>query len=313
MRNHTLVSDTTPSSRRGLPWLVFGLAVFVGSFVLLWATGNTAVESSADEHGATPLWALTVPILVGLVLVRLVPPRVSDEPDRGVRAALRGRRPGVESALLLACLAGFVLANLAVGPPNDPEAPAGLLYPASKVLLFLAVPLLVLRMTRPAPSSDIPSVWHVATSVRAWWRWGGLVAVVVTLYLSQFSPLASPAPTADSLPPIAVLVVAMVGTFLTASVLEEVFFRVWLQTRLELMVGRWAGIVLSSLAFGVMHVASHQMLDTPALILAQVLAVQGVSGLLYGYLWSRYRNLWVIIILHTGINSLSLVPVLLAM
>ncbi|QVQ51241.1 CPBP family intramembrane metalloprotease [Spiractinospora alimapuensis] len=312
MRQHTPASDATQSSRRGLPWLVAGLALFVGAFAVLWATGNTAVESSADGYGTTPLWALTVPVLVGLVLTRLVPPHVSDEPERGIRAALRGHRLGVESALLLACLAAFILANLALGPSGDPEDPAGLLYPASKVLLFLAVPWLVLRLMRPTPTAETPDLWDIATSTREWWRWGGMVAVVVSLYLSQVSPLASPAPTAESLPPMAVLLVTMVGTFLTASVLEEVFFRVWLQTRLEFLVGRWAGIVLSSLAFGVMHVASHQALGTPALILAQVLAVQGVSGLLYGYLWSRYRNLWVIIILHTGINSLALIPALLS-
>lgn len=305
----TQTTTTTTSTNRTV--LIAGLALFVGSFALLWATGNTAVESSADEYGATPLWALTVPVLVGLVLVRLVPPRAPGELAGQVRTALAGRRAGAESVLLVACLVVFIVANLALGRDADPDSPAALLYPASKLLLFLAVPWIALRLLRPTPPAS-PSLRRIATLPGAWWRWGGVVAVAVTLYLANFTPLAPPSPTAESLPPIEVLVVSMLITFLTASVLEEVFFRVWLQTRLEHVVGPWAGIVVSSLLFGVMHVASHHALGSPPLILAQVIAVQGVSGLLYGYLWSRYRNVWLIIALHTGVNSIALLPVLFA-
>ncbi len=52
-----------------------GLLAFAAAFIALWSTGNTAVEVSAVEHGETPetpLWALTVPIIVGLV--RVLPP-----------------------------------------------------------------------------------------------------------------------------------------------------------------------------------------------------------------------------------------------
>jgi|SRR5690625_3254263 len=52
-----------------------GAGIFVAAFVVLMATGNTAVEVSADEHGAAPLWAVTLPMVGGLALVRLIPPR----------------------------------------------------------------------------------------------------------------------------------------------------------------------------------------------------------------------------------------------
>jgi uncharacterized protein len=305
-----------PGAMAGIPagrwWTAGGLLAYAAAFGVLWAAGATAVESSADEYGAHPLWKLTLPVLVGLALARLVPPRLPRPVLDEVRPALRGRPVGWEAVALLACLAAFLLLLLVTGRPTDPEDPAALLYPVGKVVLFLVVPLIALRLTRPAGPAPSPGLAGIAVRLSPAWRWGGLLAVAAALCLGTFGPLAPPPPAAQDLPSVEVLVVGMIVTFLTASVLEEVFFRVWLQTRLELLLGPWAGVVMASLAFGVMHVVSHQALGPPVLTLAQVIAVQGVAGLLYGYLWMRYRNVWLVILLHTGVNSLALAPALLA-
>jgi membrane protease YdiL (CAAX protease family) len=34
---------------------------------------------------------------------------------------------------------------------------------------------------------------------------------------------------------------------------------------------------------------------------------KGISGFAWGYLWSRYRNLWINVLLHTFVDSLPLV------
>ena len=205
----------------------------------------------------------------------------------------------------------FVGTFLVAGRPGGPEDPVALLYPLAKIVLFLLVPMAALRFLRPEVSRGSPRLGRIASRPGAAWRWGGIVAVATALYLGTFSPLAPPVPGIGDLPPLPVLLVAMVSTFLTASVLEEIFFRVWLQTRLEVLFGHWAGIVLGALAFGAMHVVTHQALGHPVLNVAQVVAVQGVAGLLYGYLWTRYRNVWLLIMLHTGVNSLGLLPALL--
>jgi membrane protease YdiL (CAAX protease family) len=96
---------------------------------------------------------------------------------------------------------------------------------------------------------------------------------------------------------------------LTASVLEEVFYRAWLQTRLEVLYGRWPAIMVSSLLFALMHSSRIDAAD-PLLGLATIIAFQGVFGLMLGYLWARYRNFWVIVFIHV-VTNLVYVPMLL--
>lgn len=100
---------------------------------------------------------------------------------------------------------------------------------------------------------------------------------------------------------------AATATALTASIGEEIFYRYWLQTRLEALLGRWPGILLASLLFGLMHVASHGAGLGWGLTVAVVIAGQGVFGIVAGYLWSRYRRLWLPILLHLSSNGLMVV------
>ena len=102
------------------------------------------------------------------------------------------------------------------------------------------------------------------------------------------------------------LVGAVVVTFLTASLLEELFFRVWLQTRLEAVLGRWAGIAVASTLFAVMH--ANRLQDNLAEGLATIIVFNGGFGLLMGYLWSRYRAVWPIFVAHAATNALPLLP-----
>ena len=102
----------------------------------------------------------------------------------------------------------------------------------------------------------------------------------------------------------------MLFTFVTASVLEEIFYRVILQTRLEALWGRWPAITASTLLFAVMHVHRYgdgRFFDITLLILVS----NGGLGLFAGYLWSRYRNVWAILLVHGAINALALLPLFL--
>lgn len=85
---------------------------------------------------------------------------------------------------------------------------------------------------------------------------------------------------------------------------EEVFYRCWLQTRLEALWGRGAGVLAASLAFALMHLGSHGADLDPVLRVSSVVAAQGTMGLVAGYLWSRYRRLWPPILLHVLVNGL---------
>ncbi|MFD0589394.1 CPBP family intramembrane glutamic endopeptidase [Paenibacillus sp. GCM10027627] len=133
------------------------------------------------------------------------------------------------------------------------------------------------------------------------WSWlGPLVVVCVWLFISYGSSYGLPyVPTGfDS----ATLVLVVLFGFLINSLLEEVFYRVWLQTRLEHLLGRWPAIALTSVLWAIWHVAI-QGTGQWNVDLAAVLSNQGITGLFLGYLWAKYRNVWVVVVIHGVMNA----------
>jgi len=115
------------------------------------------------------------------------------------------------------------------------------------------------------------------------------------------------------LPVLAVIVVV----FFAAAFTEEFFYRVLLQTRLEVLGDRWNGIAISSLLFGLLHLPSrftfvwlghtgNPVLDL-ALALSEVFAAQVPFGFFAGYLWARSRNAWINMLLHLIVDAIPLV------
>lgn len=248
---------------------------------------------SSDEFvDPVPLWVLLVPVAAAIALTRLVPPKLeATDPLAGLDPG-RVRR---ELWLLLAAAVGFplmVVALTAAGIERD------YIYVPAKVLLFLVVPLVVFRLLRSG-GERARAIRGPADRIR--WL-APIPAVAVWIYLAEFAPFAPPPVGTDDLPDAVTLAVVSLVTLLTASVLEEVFFRGWLQTRVETLLGRWPAIAVSSVLFAAMHIPSHVHAGTVGIGLATIVAAQGTFGLMQGYLWSRYRNLWAPIAIHIVVN-----------
>ncbi|MEV0731685.1 CPBP family glutamic-type intramembrane protease [Polymorphospora sp. NPDC050346] len=277
-----------------------GLLLLAAVPVVLLLSGRTDLRTSADEEaGPIPLAAVVVPVLAAMLLTRLVPPRLPGLPpiDPDQRAVYRRQAVG----LTLIALVFPVVAVVVFALPDG-----GLFYGPVKVLLLIGVSWLVLRRW-PAPS---PAAAHRALLPRRWYLFGAVPAVLAWGYLLYYSPLSGDRDMSgyEAYDP-AVLAGAAVFTFLTASVTEEIFYRVFLQTRLEVLLGRWPAIVATALLFAAMHV--HRFGDGPfGENLAVILAWNGGFGLLTGYLWARYRNVWVLIVVHGAVNSMGLLPLL---
>lgn len=270
-----------PAGRRRAV-VVAGLAVFAGAYGWLLISGSTQVVTSTDPGAPSrSLWSEAVPALVAIGLARLIPPRVTPTTPL---AAIAERRLLRESALLIGCGVLFGIGTLVAGQ--------GLLYPVVKIAFLLVLPLLAFRVLRgdgpPARAIGRPQVRLAA--------WPAALAWVV---LTQVWPFTTP--PAHQLPDPVTLAVGSLVTLLTAGVLEEVFYRGWLQTRLEALGGRWPAIVISALLFAFMHLSRVEP-DAVGVGLAGLVAFQGVFGLMQGYLWSRYRNIWVIIAIHVVVN-----------
>ncbi len=273
---------------------VAGLALIAGAPLVLLLMGRTDLATSADEDAASvPLAAVVVPYLVGLLLIRLVPPRLPsmDLAADAERAALAGQARWLIGLALLFPVIGLV-------------APQWL-YPIAKVLILLGGAWLVLRRI-PARS---PAKAHHERLPRLWYSLGPLLVILIWGYLFFYSPLAERDAAGYEDWDRVTLAVVGLYTFLTASVLEEIFYRVVLQTRLEALWGRWPAVTATALLFVAMHV--HRYADGPFLdITLLILTSNGALGLFAGYLWSRYRNVWALIVVHGAINGLGLLPII---
>ncbi|GIG71218.1 CPBP family intramembrane glutamic endopeptidase [Phytomonospora endophytica] len=269
-----------------------GGALFLAAPVYLLLSGNGEVTTSSDAGApSTSLWTVLGPLAAGLLVALLVPPRPTG-------LAVPVARPPRETWVMVGAAVAFpVVAGAVVlaGVPN------GGWYALLKLVVLLVVPLTALLLTRK--SGPPKQKWHGA----ARWLWP-LPAVAVWAYAEYFSPWRGPALDPADYPDLVETAIIATLTFLTASVLEEVFYRKWLQTRLESRLGTAAGVIAGALLFAAMHIPTHHPHDDALANIAGVLAFQGVFGLFVGVLWARHRNIWVIIAVHAATNAASLIP-----
>jgi CAAX protease family protein len=257
--------------------LVGGFAVLVGAALLLVLTGNSDVRYTADSDSTQPMWVRWIPVAVGILLVRLLPWRLDRVPG--------GPADRRQAWILLGFAAAFAVLLKLLGLGT---------FEVLKVLLLLVAPLAVFRWLGGRPTGNWPTTA----------RWAPAFPVAAFLVLSYVGPLAVPVPARPDLTALE-LVLTVVSVFLINSVLEEYFYRRWLQTRWEQLLGPWPAIVLSSIAWAVWHVALQGRGEL-GIDLASALVNQGAQGLFLGYLWSRYRRMWPLITVHGAINSVGL-------
>lgn len=271
----TSVVRTTPYGR---VVLVGGILVLLAAAVGLVATGNTEIRYSADHETTKPMWLRWIPAGVGILLIRLLPMRL----DRAAGGPAAGRQAWV----LLGLGVAFAVLLKLTGQ-----------FEMLKAVLLLILPLVLLRWYGGKPTANWPATV----------RWEPVIPVVAWLMFSYVGPLA-PEGRRPDLPALELAVAVLVG-FLVNSVLEEYFYRRWLQTRWEQLLGPWPAILIASIVWAVWHV-SIQGTGTFGVDLAATLVNQGVLGLYLGYLWSRYRRMWPLLTVHGATN---VVPILLSL
>ncbi|MFS0705739.1 lysostaphin resistance A-like protein [Cellulomonas sp. 179-A 9B4 NHS] len=279
-----------PHARAGTVVAAAVALLAVAALATLLVLSPAGVRESADPGApVVPYWAVLLPAAVALPLIRLLPPRVPELTP----AVVDARRLTPAVAAMLACAVALPVV-VAAGDLARSEG-----YHLAKLVLLIALPGLVVLLTRGAMRT-VPA--------RGAWRWWapGVVLVAWTL-VSQAAPWVE-VPDYSGYP-VELVVTAAVATAVTASIGEEVFYRVWLQTRLEALLGRWGGIAVATLVFALMHVGARQG-QGPVVEVAAALVVQGSFGLMLGYLWSRYRNAWLTIAIHLVANGYLVVVAL---
>lgn len=274
---------TAPASRP-LSRVLLALATAAWAaavLTLVLARPDGLAVSSDAAAPALPLWQVFLPPVLGIVLILALPPRRTDQP-----AVVGTPRAFTRSTWFLLATAVGIIA-LGLTPVSDVD------FVLLKGLLLLIVPALVLRF-----------VWRGGVEVLrapgAWRWWAPLVVVAAWTWVGYAAPWVRPSDFSGV--DLAFLLVGAVVTAVTAGVGEELFYRLWLQTRLEAALGPAAAIMVTSVLFGLMHFGTHGAADLP-MDAVVIVAVQGTSGVFLGLLWWRYRSIAVNILVHLIMNG----------
>lgn len=271
--------------------------IFAASAAVALVAMPDGLSGSRDEGApAQPLWAVLAPNVAAIAVAIALPAGPPRKPTLPARP-IDPRRLRASAGALLAIAVAFPLLTSAPGVADS------LGYIALKVGLLVVAAAIVVASLRPAVAIERPA--------QAWRWWMPLAAIAAWFALSFLMPW-SPHHDFSGVDPVTLAVVALI-TALTAGVGEELFYRRWLQTRLEAWLrgglGAWPGIAAASLAFGLMHLGSHGTGD-PLRDLASVVVNQGTAGLMLGVLWWRFRALWAIIATHILMNGWPVVAFL---
>jgi uncharacterized protein len=269
---------------RAVLWVGAGIYATSGLGLLL--MGHAGIRYSADHGETRPLWHVWLPALAGIAFIRASSPRPSA--PIGSSEGAEHRRLVLRARICVAAALLFAAGLFALPPAWLQEG-----FVALKLLLLVAVPVVAFRMlgrNRPLASD---------AGTRS--MLGPLLPTAVWFALAYFGPMAKPAvPT--GIDDRASLAAVLILGFVVNAGIEEVFYRIWLQTSLERLLGRWPGIVIASLLWASWH-ASIQGTGSFLLDVATTISNQGVLGLYLGYLWSAYRRAWAPLAVHAAVNA----------
>lgn len=114
------------------------------------------------------------------------------------------------------------------------------------------------------------------------------------------------------------LIIAIGFSFFRAGLPEELIFRPLLQERIERSYNSWTGILLSSIIFSLLHFPGLIILAAPRggtnagilTILTRLGLFHFTISLVFGYIWTKTKNITGNIILHTLIDTLAVYQIL---
>jgi uncharacterized protein len=306
------------SSHSRVGWAAFFLlaAAWLISLAILAMSGRPVEE----PIGLMVIFGLALPALAFLVcrgLPAMAPPRAIQQ-DRTLLVGLT-----LFIALFLA-IKGQILAAL-VGGEADPrwhDTVNALL----KLAAFVALPLVVYAFSGKLSPRELGLAWPPAgprgRSLLAFAVIGAALVAIQLVFGRGARPLldGSLAHRHWALG----LTLCVVWMSMEAGLVEEVFFRLILQSRLAAVTGsQAAGVFLSALVFGLAHApglwlrgggAIEGLGAAPSLPLsvAYSVATMGLAGLVFGVLWVRTHNWLLLVALHGMADALSNAPAFMA-
>lgn len=290
---HRLLPKTVTNLKISTTITLLGTLLWVTALIFLLIAHPEGVSQSADPSvGATPYWIVLLPALVGLILIWLLPR------NKTLKAPVFKQTKSLSKDLFLLGLCA-VMFPVVIAVTDQSQS---VWYILLKALILMIIPALLVTRIHKAMKLDQPKV--------SWRYWAPLVLVVAWMWLSFAAPWL-PAFTYKWPEDVIYVIVASLLTLITAGIGEELFYRRWLQTRLEAKLGTWAAISIASLLFAFMHLGGDRQGAGLLVEVASVIVVQGTFGVMLGYAWVKYRNFLAIVAIHALANGYPVVVYLL--
>ena len=140
--------------------------------------------------------------------------------------------------------------------------------------------------------------------------WGFLLFPIVAMaffgasFLGNLVAYQGPPPMPGEMPSIPLWVgIAAFPAAVTIAIAEEALYRGYLQPRFEAWIGRWPGMLLVALVFGLQHIGFA--LGSPQAIVAKVITTF-IAGIVFGLLYWWRRNLLPLVIAHALLDIVGL-------
>lgn len=265
---------------------------WIAVYLAVYATALTLLAVFENESIVEPLFSLVVAGGGFTLMAWLLTRRAS--PLDGVSM----RAPWPALTIYLIALAAVVTWGFSL-VPNE-LAKSGV-----KLVAFVIIPILIFRMRLPLRMNRREAAVFAL-----------LFIAMTTFQIAFGNGVRKIADTSLRGAPLALaLVASFVWMSIEAGLVEEVAFRALLQTRLEETTRSAAGgIVLSALLFALIHApglylrtaATGESFASPSLLYAIGYAITVLSpiGLFFGYLWSRTRNILLVLLVHGAVDAI---------
>lgn len=201
------------------------------------------------------------------------------------------RMPPVQLALALSAIVGTAgVATLAARAiPGNPEGPVAMVRGALSALLFIAMYALFSRTIEERTPKELGltrSAGELALGLFA-----GLAlfsAVVGVIWAGGGYAVVGTRPVAMLYP--------VIGISILSGVVEEIMLRGLFFRLVEAWLGSWAGLILSAVLFGALHLGN----DNATLLAGAAIALE--AGVMLAALFMVTRRLWAVIGLHAAWN-----------
>jgi membrane protease YdiL (CAAX protease family) len=280
-------------------------------YAALWGVAVYYLYAAGNEDGATT--AALVMAVFGLALSGL-----AWLLTLGAKAPpIEVKRPALESGALVVYLAIYAVGFLGYGmsaaraafPPGQEQE---VLVLGLKLAVHVVAPVLLLL----ALGVRLGPLFQAGLNGRKFWRTLIVLGAIFLALLCVISPsLHDIAATQAPWTTLAwVAPVSFVWIAVEAGLNEEFLFRAVLQTRLSaLFKSPWAGVIVTSLLFGLGHAPGLFLRGGPDVdgwssdplqVIAYTIAVLSPMGLLFGLIYARTKSLLLVVLLHALIDVL---------